>query len=410
MLRTCSSKQLIQVLDAAVVSWEVGKKKPRTRELRDTRRAGALGGGFWGLLFGLIFFIPILGLAIGAATGALIGSMADVGISDSFIRDVREKVTPGTSALFLLSSDAVMDRVTDRLQGQRRRADQHQPDQRAGGEAARGLQRGIRQGPEPGRVARSGRSRAVDATHPAGTVAVGLKLHVRPSGWGPEGLDLTCWPRRGIDDEHDQPSRRLGSTPGRAGRQLGATPAARSARTEARRSARDGALLERARERQGRRAAVERAAGRAAADDEPDRAGHGWAPGHAGLRAVRRRQDVACARWASGAGRQRRLAQPRLRRPHGRASCGRTSGSRWRARQRVPVTSRANCPIRTTTRSRCRLASWPSGFRAGHARRRRYLRTRREPASQAGARPADQARAADAAAGLVRPASRPGSR
>jgi uncharacterized membrane protein len=115
VLADLQRQQLIQVLDAAVVSWEVGKNKPKTRELRDTKKAGALGGGFWGLLFGLIFFIPILGLAIGAATGALIGSMADVGISDSFIRDVREKVTPGTSALFLLSSDAVMDRVTDRF-------------------------------------------------------------------------------------------------------------------------------------------------------------------------------------------------------------------------------------------------------------------------------------------------------
>ena len=114
-LADLQQQQLIQVLDAAVVSWEVGKKKPKTRELPDTKRTGALGGGFWGLLFGLIFFIPILGLAIGAATGALIGSMADVGISDSFIRDVREKVTPGTSALFLLSSDAVVDRVTDRF-------------------------------------------------------------------------------------------------------------------------------------------------------------------------------------------------------------------------------------------------------------------------------------------------------
>jgi uncharacterized membrane protein len=115
VLANLQRQQLIQVLDAAVVSWEVGQKKPRTRELRDTRKAGALGGGFWGLLFGLIFFIPILGLAIGAATGALIGSMADVGISDDFIRDVRKKVTPGTSALFLLSSDAVIDRVSDRF-------------------------------------------------------------------------------------------------------------------------------------------------------------------------------------------------------------------------------------------------------------------------------------------------------
>jgi uncharacterized membrane protein len=117
-LRDMESRQLITVQDAAVVSWETGKKKPKTREMHDTKKAGALGGGFWGLLFGLIFFVPILGLAIGAASGALFGSLADVGISDSFIKSVRDKVTPGTSALFLLSSDAVMDRVREEFSGQ----------------------------------------------------------------------------------------------------------------------------------------------------------------------------------------------------------------------------------------------------------------------------------------------------
>jgi uncharacterized membrane protein len=110
-------EQLIVVQDAAVVSWPEGRKKPKTRELHDTKKAGALGGGFWGLLFGLIFFVPILGLAIGAATGALFGSLADVGINDAFIDNVRQKVTPGTSALFLLSSDAVEDRVRDEFAG-----------------------------------------------------------------------------------------------------------------------------------------------------------------------------------------------------------------------------------------------------------------------------------------------------
>jgi uncharacterized membrane protein len=110
-LEKLQSEQLIQVQDAAVVSWEPGRKKPKTRELHSMKKAGALGGGFWGLLFGLIFFVPILGLAIGAATGALFGSLADIGISDDFIDRVRQQVTPGTSALFLLSSDAVMDRV-----------------------------------------------------------------------------------------------------------------------------------------------------------------------------------------------------------------------------------------------------------------------------------------------------------
>ena len=116
-LRGLQDQQLIVVQDAAVVSWETGKKKPKTHQMHDTKRAGALGGAFWGMLFGLIFFVPFLGLAIGAASGALFGSMADVGISDSFIKNVRDKVTPGTSALFLLSSDAVFDRVKEQFPG-----------------------------------------------------------------------------------------------------------------------------------------------------------------------------------------------------------------------------------------------------------------------------------------------------
>ena len=116
-LSQLQSEELIKVQDAAVVSWEEGKKKPKTRQLRNLGAAGALGGAFWGLLFGLLFFVPLLGLAIGAAAGGLAGSLTDVGIDDKFIDRVKQSVTPGTSALFLLSSDAVIDKVKDAFQG-----------------------------------------------------------------------------------------------------------------------------------------------------------------------------------------------------------------------------------------------------------------------------------------------------
>jgi uncharacterized membrane protein len=112
-LERMQKEELVQVNDAAYVTWPEGKKKPKTEQLHSLTGAGALGGSFWGLLFGLIFFVPLLGMAVGAAMGALSGSMADVGIDDDFIRQVREQVTPGTSALFVMTSNVVVDKVID---------------------------------------------------------------------------------------------------------------------------------------------------------------------------------------------------------------------------------------------------------------------------------------------------------
>jgi uncharacterized membrane protein len=116
-LERLQKEELIRVVDAAVVSWPEDRKKPRTRQLHNLAGAGALGGMFWGMLFGLIFFIPLLGAAIGAAMGAMTGALSDVGIDDDFIKRVREKVTPGTSALFAMTADAVIDRVAAEFRG-----------------------------------------------------------------------------------------------------------------------------------------------------------------------------------------------------------------------------------------------------------------------------------------------------
>jgi uncharacterized membrane protein len=115
-LQGLQEQQLINLEDAAVVSWPQGNKKPTTRQLHSMAGAGALGGAFWGFLFGLIFFVPFLGAAIGAGMGALTGSMADVGIDDDFINQVRDKVTEGTSALFALTSGGTApDKIIDEL-------------------------------------------------------------------------------------------------------------------------------------------------------------------------------------------------------------------------------------------------------------------------------------------------------
>ena len=116
MLSTLASlqkQQLIQIQDGAILTWPAGAKKPKTKQLSDMTGAGALGGAFWGMLFGLLFFVPFFGLAVGAAIGALAGHFAHYGIDDDFINSVRSQITPGTSALFLLTSGAVLDKVAE---------------------------------------------------------------------------------------------------------------------------------------------------------------------------------------------------------------------------------------------------------------------------------------------------------
>jgi uncharacterized membrane protein len=108
------TQNLILIEDAAtVIRRENGKIK--VKQVHSLTGAGALGGAFWGMLFGLLFFVPFLGMAVGAATGALFGKAADFGINDDFIREVSELVQPGNSAVFLLVSEARVDRVIEQL-------------------------------------------------------------------------------------------------------------------------------------------------------------------------------------------------------------------------------------------------------------------------------------------------------
>jgi uncharacterized membrane protein len=117
-LTRLQEEELITIEDAAIVTWPPGADGPQTTQLRNVALSGTLGGAFWGMLFGIIFTVPLIGLAVGAASGAIAGVFVDVGIDDAFIKRIREQVTPGTSALFLMTSGAVRDKVAEELRGE----------------------------------------------------------------------------------------------------------------------------------------------------------------------------------------------------------------------------------------------------------------------------------------------------
>ncbi len=72
---------LIEMEDAVVVTKEADGKT-KLHQAVNLTAAGAVGGGFWGMLIGLLFLNPLLGAAAGAASGALAGRLSDIGIDD----------------------------------------------------------------------------------------------------------------------------------------------------------------------------------------------------------------------------------------------------------------------------------------------------------------------------------------
>src|SRR5262245_24361633 len=70
---------LIDLADAVVVVRD-DKGKVKLRQLYNLTAAGAVSGGFWGMLMGMIFLNPLFGFAIGTAAGAISGALRDVGI------------------------------------------------------------------------------------------------------------------------------------------------------------------------------------------------------------------------------------------------------------------------------------------------------------------------------------------
>lgn len=106
--------QLVGLQDVVVVVHHVNGKT-ETKQMKRFAGEKALGGTFWGFLIGIIFFVPVLGAIVGAVVGTAWAFLHDAGIPDDFIKEVKETVQPGNSALFLLvSSDP--GQILERLQ------------------------------------------------------------------------------------------------------------------------------------------------------------------------------------------------------------------------------------------------------------------------------------------------------
>jgi uncharacterized membrane protein len=70
-------------------------------------------------LLGLLLLNPLAGLVVGGVTGAAAGAaggaLTDIGVDDDFIRNVGERLQPGTAAVCALVRRSTPDKVAEAL-------------------------------------------------------------------------------------------------------------------------------------------------------------------------------------------------------------------------------------------------------------------------------------------------------
>ena len=114
-LKSAEADGLVTIIDHAVVSWPEGAAKPETHHHHDDPKRGAGWGALWGILGGALFMVPVAGAVVGAGVGALAKATSGAGITQDVLERIRTEVVPGTSALFLVTENANLDRLGDRF-------------------------------------------------------------------------------------------------------------------------------------------------------------------------------------------------------------------------------------------------------------------------------------------------------
>jgi uncharacterized membrane protein len=81
--------------------------------------SNVLGCTVVGLVAGLVVGAPLIGAAVGAMVGGAgsVAVLASVGIGDNFVREVKELMKPGTSAIFVLDDEGDMEVILHAIRG-----------------------------------------------------------------------------------------------------------------------------------------------------------------------------------------------------------------------------------------------------------------------------------------------------
>lgn len=122
-LKDLQERGAITVADAVTVTWIPGAEEPLVGHLRHRTLEATAKGSVLGALVGAVVLAPVVGAVAGAGIASLARSLRGSGIDESFLAELKEGLSPGTSALLVLSTDADLDVVRPFIERGRARGD-----------------------------------------------------------------------------------------------------------------------------------------------------------------------------------------------------------------------------------------------------------------------------------------------
>ena len=114
-LRGLENEGKVSFEDTAIIERQPDGTARVRHELSGATETGAVIGAVIGAVALSIF--PIAGIAAGALLGGAVGAAFDTGVSPQFAEDVKNTLSPGRSALFMVVKEADADATVAALRG-----------------------------------------------------------------------------------------------------------------------------------------------------------------------------------------------------------------------------------------------------------------------------------------------------